>query len=98
MGGVKQKMLDDAAKEQYALDIALESGALKTCEIHEDCPLPGTLDYEAAYKLGNSRFSKGELGSIFKTRREMTDILKQVIDEYSVVDECYCCAKNRDSD
>jgi hypothetical protein len=49
------------------------------------------LDLERACKLGNQKFTAGELKGEFKSRREMTDLIKEVIDDH-VGTECPSCA------
>ena len=49
-------------------------------------------DREDAYKLGNARFSKGELLNHFESRRELTDAITDAI-EQSGMDGCPRCAK-----
>lgn len=95
MGGAKRLMEEQDAKSAAAIDIALEAGVLKQCEFHEGSIYEGGQDIENAYKLGNHRMSRGELEGVFKSRREMTDAIKEVVDE-NAAEECYACAKNRD--
>ena len=74
MGGAKRMMEENESKRAVALEIALEAGVLEQCEFHEDCIFEGGEEIEAAYKLGNSKMSKGDLGDVFESRREMTDL------------------------
>lgn len=76
-----------------AIGIALQAGALKQCEIHEDCIFGGEKDAENAYRLGNSKFTAGELKGIFDERREMTDTIKKMIEEHSLIEGCPRCEK-----
>ena len=96
MGGVKDMMAQDEARRLAAIEIAVEAGALKRCEFHEDTLLDGGGDVEAAYRLGNSKFTAGEFKEFFETRREMTDTIKSVVDDNSA-DECYSCRKWEES-
>lgn len=95
MGGTKRVMEDHEAKRNVAIQIAIESKVLDTCEFHEDCVLVGVEDIESAYKLGNVKFTAGNLGDIFDSRREMTDIIQEVVAD-NAADECYICARHRD--
>ncbi|MEN3111145.1 hypothetical protein ACFONG_04715 [Uliginosibacterium paludis] len=88
-------MEDDEEKRGIAIQIALEAGVLEQCEFHEDCLFEGGEEIEAAYKLGNFKISNGEYGDVFESRREMTDLIKEVVQDNSA-EECYSCAKNRD--
>ena len=94
MGGVKRLMERHETLCHAAVRIALEAGVLKFCE-HHGCVFEGPNDIESAYKLGNYKFSKGSLAGIFDTRREMTDCIKEVVEDNST-DECPRCAKFRE--
>ncbi len=95
MGQAKRELEEQECKRQTALQIALEAGVLATCELHEDCFLEGNEDIEGAYKLGNLKITNGELQGAFSSRREMTDTIKEVVEEHSA-GECPSCAKWRD--
>jgi hypothetical protein len=94
MGGYKRMMEDAEAKRAAAIEIAIEAGALKRCEYHDDV-YEGSRDFEAAYRLGNTKFSRGEAGA-FENRREMTDYIKEVIEDHPA-EECPSCEHIRDS-
>jgi len=94
MGITKQIMESEQMKRDTALEIALDSGAIKQCEFHEDILYEGSSDYKKAYRLGNSRYSSSGYSDVFKNRLEMTDLIKEIIDEY-FEGECYACAKWR---
>ncbi|MGV6810474.1 MAG: hypothetical protein ACWA5U_11440 [bacterium] len=96
MGRAKQVLEKSETQRQYALQIALEAGVLTSCEFHEDAILGGQAEIERAYKLGNSKFSSGELSGVFSSRTEMTDLIKDVVST-NFADGCYSCAKWRDS-
>lgn len=97
MGGAKRMMEDHEAKLQVAMGIAIQAGVLEQCEFHEDCVFEGSGDLEAAYRLGNSQYSAGELEGTFESRHEMTDLIKEVIEDHPA-EECPSCAKIRDED
>ncbi len=94
MGGTKRMMERHESICGVARGIALEAGALARRPYH-DCIFEGQNDVEGAYKLGNYKFSAGSLAGIFENRREMTDCLKQVVEEVWG-DECPRCAELRD--
>lgn len=96
MGGAKRMMDQNEAQRDVAIGIALECGALRSCEIHETV-YEGSRDFEAAYKLGNTKFTADKLEGVFKTRRKMTDVIKEVIEDHPA-EECPSCAKIRDED
>ncbi len=95
MGGAKQMMEEHEGKLGVAMELALEANVLEKCEYHDDCIYAGSEDIESAYKLGNYKLSNGELEAVFKDRREMTDLVKEVVEDHQG-DECFACAKNRD--
>ena len=92
MGGVKAIIQEREARHAAAIKIALDAGVLKECDFH-DFLLVGESDIEDAYRLGNSRFSAHSLGRIFENRIEMTDAIKEVVEDAAV--ECPVCAKVR---
>ena len=95
MGQAKKHMEQMEDKRNLAISIAVEAGALEECDRHPGTFTEGGSDVEDAYKLGNLKVSSGELEGAFDSRREMTDLIKEVVDELSG-GECYSCARNRD--
>ena len=67
-------------------------GGVSLVEFHSEIVWDLSGDREDAYKLGNARFSKGELLNHFESRRELTDAIKAAI-EQSGMDGCPRCAK-----
>lgn len=90
-------MTDNQQKLQHkaAINIAIDAGVLARCEIHVDGVFAGAVDVTDAYTLGNEQYSKGQLEGIFSLRREMLDILEQVVPEYRT-EKCPYCAKVSD--
>lgn len=97
MGHNKRMMDENDAKRREAMAIALEAGVLEQCEAHDDCLFEGHGDLKKAYRIGNSHFTAGQLKGIFKSRTEMTNHIKKIIENYPA-DECPSCAKIRDED
>jgi hypothetical protein len=93
MGVTKRLMEHYENQRDVAIRIAIQAGVLKRCEIHSDCVFGGGSDSQGAYKLGNSKFTAGELEGIFDERTEMTDCIKKAIEEHHAIDECPRCAK-----
>lgn len=89
------KRLIEKKEEQYraSVGIALQAGVLQACEYHSDVIFDGKHDIEEAYKLGNHKFSKGEMAGIFESRKEMTDSIKHVVADNNGLDGCWSCAK-----
>ena len=77
-----------------AEQIAIDAGMLKRCQYHDEVYQWDILDTTPAYKLGNYKFTKGELKGIFDDRKDMTDAIKKAIELAG--DECGRCAKFRD--
>jgi hypothetical protein len=87
---VKRQMEAEDAKHNLAVEIAVEAGVLKRCVFHTFAFAHGA-DPKEAYKLGNHKFTAGELHGIFVSRREMTDTIKEVVNDAAL--ECWDCAK-----
>ena len=92
MGRAKDEMMRQEALLDVATGIAVDAGVLEQCEFHPEIVWEIHGDREDAYKLGNARFSKGGLLNHFKSRRELTDAIKDAI-EQSGMDGCQICAK-----
>ncbi len=81
------------AQRDAAIAIAIETGFLTSCPIHDDSMLPGSNDLlEKAYKLASARFKAGDkdLTRLFSDQRELTDCIKQEV-EIRSGDECGSC-------
>jgi hypothetical protein len=81
------------AQNDAAIAIAIETGLLQTCAIHEDSILPGPSDeLERAYKLASARFKAGDkdLTRLFSSQKELTDCIKEVV-EMNNDNECGSC-------
>ena len=96
MGLAKRQMEEDEGKRQLAISIATEVGVLTTCEFHEEIILRGDEDIEKAYRLGNTMFSSGKIKDAFSSRSEMTDCIKQVVEENPSHECSYCDKWNKD--
>ncbi len=83
-----------ARKRSVAESIAVKSGALVKCTEHSDVYLDKG-DPEAlkqAYRVAESLFTGSEDSvSLFKSKEELIDTIKAVVEETS--EECYCCSK-----
>jgi hypothetical protein len=82
------------SQNNAAIAIAIETGLLQACPIHEDSifPGPGFDDLERAYKLASARFKAGDkdLTRLFSSQKELTDCIKEVV-EIRDGDECGSC-------
>jgi hypothetical protein len=86
---------EQEARRDAAIDIAIRAKVLRVCEFHGDVLMGGSAEPEHAYRVGNAKFTAGELEGIFKSRPEMTDSIKAAIDEIAL-DDCPRCAKMRE--
>ena len=75
-----------------AIDIAVKAGVLERCDLHWEIVWDAFGDPSEAYKIANARFTAGELHTEFKSRRELTDVIKEVIED-SGSDGCPLCTK-----
>jgi hypothetical protein len=88
----------DARKLATAENLALKGEAVKHCSSnHAGVLLIDSGDGTEAYKMANNWFSANDpLVKEFKDRRELTDMIKSVIDTAS--NECYECKRQLESD
>ena len=91
MGIAKRMMEENEQQLGVAINIAVEADVLAQCEFHNDVFFEGSEDITEAYKLGNAKFSRGELEGDFDDRTQMTDLIKEVVEE-NCADECHSCA------
>ncbi len=94
MGTAKELLLIDEGRRAIAIEIALEVGLLKKCEVCEEIYNPIDEDkLISAYKLANHRMTKDPLMlEYFGNRTTLTDIIKEIPTEFS---DCRCVI-NRD--
>ena len=81
MGPTKKRMELREAQLDEATNIAIEAGALKSCKLHPEIVWDAFDDPSVAYRIGNARFKAGELQTDFASPRELTDTIKEAIDE-----------------
>jgi len=92
MSGAKRLMEEMDEKRRRAATIARRAGVLTVCGYHDEV-FRSEKDVVEAYKLGEARFLKDSLGEIFDSRREMTDYIKDVVEDANF--ECCVCSKIR---
>ncbi len=97
MGGTKRLIEEHEAKESEARRIAISAKVLRVCEVHDEIYAPSNFDddIKPAYMLGASRLKKGSLQQEYESQRELTDLIKSVVDD--AAEECWMCAKVRDA-
>jgi hypothetical protein len=97
MGSQKDRLAQLEAQHDTLIDIALDAGLLRRCEVHDYVFWTGETDYTDAYKRGNLQMTcDAHFAAMFKNdRRAMTDALKAVIDEHNT--DCIGCVAAADS-
>ena len=80
-------------QRNIAIQIAIDAGVLKRCEHHSNEILNVGADVNNAFTLGNELFSKGEFGSAFTYRRDMTVAISDAVKEHTA-EECPECSKS----
>lgn len=86
--------MDNAHQRELAeaMEIAIDAGVLQRCEFHSHCVYAGNAEIVDAYKLGNFRFSNGELSGAFASRTAMTECIKEVVHDSGGATSCGACA------
>ena len=92
MSQTKRAMEEDEAQFAEATRIAVRAGALARCDFHPDMVWDAGGDHTQAYMLGNALFTAGELQVSFESRRELTDAIKEAI-EQAGIGGCPICDK-----
>ena len=82
------------SNREEAQRIALQAGAIEKCPFHSDVLLDsGNSEGEVlAYKIGVAEFRDKEIGGLFRNVREVTDAIKEAIQNVCYV--CPSCAKD----
>ena len=91
MGFTKRRMEEFGEKRKEAIRIAVEAGSLDRCPFHSDY-YSDTGDPSMAYKLANKFFTDDNLEQDWESRRELTDVIKEVIEEAPGDGICPSCA------
>jgi len=88
MSIVKRALEADQDRFNVATEIAIDAGVLERCEFCEATVFRGDEEVDEAYKLGNTKFTQGELKGTFASRREMTDAIKAAAESGDHAAEC----------
>jgi len=88
-------MAENEEDRGQAMSVLLRVRALKKCPHHEDEIMDGPLDIQAAYPMANKMINDGDI-TLRKgmSRRDLTDLMKSVYEDNSMIDECYYCNKD----
>jgi len=93
MSQIKRLLELQEAQHAAAIEILVAVGVLRRCEYHSDIVLEAnSVDIQAAYKLGNWKFTRHEFDGVFATRDEMEDAIKAAENEHGL-DSCPLCDK-----
>ena len=96
MSQVKRLMEAQDGLRSLSLDVLKEVGLLAECESHAGTYYDGEQgDLEDAYKLANSKVTKGDIelpGGM--SRRDFTDAIKGTYNDNSGINYCSSCEKN----
>lgn len=91
MGDTKQTIEEHERKRETAIQIALASDVLKECEYHKGYFFKGNEELERALAIAYDQYlQQGEHAHEFKDIKEMTDIINEVVKEYSA-EKCSSC-------
>jgi hypothetical protein len=91
VGYWKQIALAEEEEYERMRDFLAEIGTLRECENHPGTYYDGDGDRERAYRSANKRISDGTIDLDGKTRRQFTDLLKEVYDDNSALEGCEEC-------
>lgn len=85
MGVTSGQVEDDYfARRDVTMGIAVTAGLLRQSEWCGTVLEGDRTRREDAYRIGNAKFTRGELAGVFGTRREMTDAVKDVENEHGL--------------
>lgn len=94
MSGAKRLLEEQEERWRVAIGIALAAKVVRVCEFHTHILIDNSDgDFTPAYRKGNARLSAGELGSIFKSPRDLTDTIKAAVEDQAL-DGCPHCDKD----
>ena len=91
----KEVILEGQEREAIAEDLAVEAGVLKRCPWHE-LTYQDHWDLEPAYRMAAWRFKRGEVPGPFDSQRDLTDVIKAVVEDAPLC--CLRCGKMRNED
>lgn len=81
----------DQEKRECALQLAIASGAVESCKLHENVLLD-RWQLDAALEYGAEQFNAGELSGVFDDKADMDKYILQVVGE--AAESCYVCDRH----
>lgn len=88
----------DELKRDVAIEIAVEVDVLERCEDHEEFLFEGNEYIAEAYKVAAARIKAEEYADMFESQKELTDLIKEVVDEYGISSSCLRCKHLQNDD
>ncbi len=85
-------------KFQIAISIAVESGAVKACRMHDGFLYAGSSDFTKTYKIAAARQKRGDFDDLFENQKELTDLIKEIIEDNSYESRCQRCNELMEKD
>ena len=70
------------AQRDNLINIAVQVGVLKRCDLHEEIVINNFVDPAPVYRIANAQFNNGEL--LFPSRTELNDAVKDEIEDAQV--------------
>jgi len=92
MGGWKDLEEERLTQLNYAVGIIVAAKVAVRCEAHGTPIRNPDVDEKEAYKVGNAKLSRGEFKGIFTSSRQMTDAVKDALDD-QIYESCGLCDK-----
>ena len=91
MGSQQRMVEDEESKMSIATSIAVDSGVVKSCSMHEGFLFAGHMDFTKAYKMAALRNKRGDFGDLFESQGELTDMIKEIAEDNSYESKCTRC-------
>lgn len=95
MGYWSDKAMEKEEAWEWAKGVLVEVAALEECENHPGTYFEGYADVEEAYRYVNRKVTSGDI--VLKrgqTRKDLTDLIKEVYDDNSALSGCPECEEN----
>ena len=90
---IKRLIERSEERARAAMSIAIAGGSVTVCPNHSDVLMDtGERDHSYSYRVGNARFTAGDLDDLFDSPRDMTDAVKAAINEIGLT-SCPRCDK-----
>ncbi|MNJ52151.1 hypothetical protein D3C77_474720 [compost metagenome] len=81
----------DREKRACALELAIASGAVESCRLHENVLLDHW-QLDAALEFGSEQFDAGQLSGVFDDKGDMENHIRRIVGE--AAESCYECDRH----